>query len=308
MHGLDDVDAARPWQQIAGVSNLAFASLVCPWMHDLHDRAGATLEDFRTWTRDDILPLALPRPDCKRYWLEHDTPIGCHLPLSPEAGGDSRASDPADARQQYHEELRQRLDFALASFAPYNAEQQTIFQHIRQARAYDVASKHDKYRDLNDVMWAHLGDYLLAYVKQRHYRFNRLMGEMNPMFSCRGIAVLPVDQWIETQERPYTNAWHLLKTDHNLVQLTQQFMHPATLRNPITVPLSLPTQPFPFRHPLIMPVNEYQSHTQAEEMRGAFRMRLEQPTQFQREKSFAALQVKALGEHELATWMNQTFQ
>eukprot|EP00959_Pyramimonas_sp_CCMP1952_P226837 4742690-Pyramimonas_sp.AAC.1 len=66
------------------------------------------------------------------------------------------------------------------------------------------------------------------------------------MCAGRGIAVLPVDQWIRQQDRPRTNSWHPQKTDHNLVQLTQQFMHAATLRNMSAVPLSLPTQPFPF--------------------------------------------------------------
>eukprot|EP00959_Pyramimonas_sp_CCMP1952_P136412 2854621-Pyramimonas_sp.AAC.1 len=41
-----------------------------------------------------------------------------------------------DARQLYHEVLRQQLDYVLASPAPCNAEQQTIIDHIRQARAF----------------------------------------------------------------------------------------------------------------------------------------------------------------------------
>eukprot|EP00959_Pyramimonas_sp_CCMP1952_P043572 911073-Pyramimonas_sp.AAC.1 len=44
------------------------------------------------------------------------------------------------------------------------------------------------------------------------------------------------------------------------------------------------------------------------EMRGAFRVRLEQSTQFQRAKGFAALVVQASGEKGLAARMHKTFQ
>eukprot|EP00959_Pyramimonas_sp_CCMP1952_P177554 3711630-Pyramimonas_sp.AAC.1 len=44
-------------------------------------------------------------------------------------------------------------------------------------------------------------------------------------------------------------------------------MHAATLRNLSAVRLSLPTKFFPFCHPLIQPVNDYQGHAQAQEMR-----------------------------------------
>eukprot|EP00959_Pyramimonas_sp_CCMP1952_P069072 1442186-Pyramimonas_sp.AAC.1 len=104
------------------------------------------------------------------------------------------------------------------------------------------------------------------------------MGEVIPMFTGRGIAVLFADQWIETSDRPHTNSWHPQKTDHNLAQLPPQFMYAATLRNLSAVPLSPPTQPFPFRHWLIQLVNDYQGHAQAMEMREALRVPLEQPT------------------------------
>eukprot|EP00959_Pyramimonas_sp_CCMP1952_P345632 7238393-Pyramimonas_sp.AAC.1 len=113
---------------------------------------------------------------------------------------------------------------------------------------------------------------------------NDHMTEITKMVTGRGIGVLLADQWIKQQERPRINSWHPQKTAHDLVQLTQQFMYSATLRNLSAVSLWLPTQPFPFRHPLIQPVSDYQGHTQAQGMREALRIRLEQSTQFQRSK------------------------
>eukprot|EP00959_Pyramimonas_sp_CCMP1952_P266897 5579900-Pyramimonas_sp.AAC.1 len=56
-----------------------------------------------------------------------------------------------------------------------------------------------------------------AHQRGRPEKFDGLVDdEMIPMFSGRGIAVLPVDHWITTQDRPHTNSWHPQKTDHNL--------------------------------------------------------------------------------------------
>eukprot|EP00959_Pyramimonas_sp_CCMP1952_P287041 6002792-Pyramimonas_sp.AAC.1 len=74
-------------------------------MHDFQCQASATLEGFATWMRDDILCWVLSRPNYKRFWLECDAPIGCDLPLLPEAGGNTRAQ-PAAAREAYHATLR----------------------------------------------------------------------------------------------------------------------------------------------------------------------------------------------------------
>eukprot|EP00959_Pyramimonas_sp_CCMP1952_P284324 5943648-Pyramimonas_sp.AAC.1 len=73
------------------------------------------------------------------------------------------------------------------------------------------------------------------------------------MFAGRVVAVLPVEQWIATQDRPRDNAWHPVKNYNNFVQLTQQFMHGAAVRNLSAVPMSLATQPFPVCHPPIKP-------------------------------------------------------
>ncbi|CAK0889549.1 unnamed protein product, partial [Prorocentrum cordatum] len=95
--------------------------------------------------------------------------------------------------------------------------------------------------------------------------FDEHMTEMIKVLIGRGFVVFLADQWIKQQDRPHTNSWHPQKTEHNLVQLTQQFMHAATLRDLSASPLSLPTQPFPFRHPSIQPVNEYKGRAQARE-------------------------------------------
>eukprot|EP00959_Pyramimonas_sp_CCMP1952_P434870 9105782-Pyramimonas_sp.AAC.1 len=85
-------------------------------------------------------------------------------------------------------------------------------------------------------------------------------------------------------------------------------MHAGTLRNLSAVPLSLPTKPFPVRHPLRQPVNDYQGRTQAQEVRESLRVFLEQSTQFQRSKRLQALRVQSLGERDLAAGMTATFQ
>ncbi|CAK0842076.1 unnamed protein product, partial [Prorocentrum cordatum] len=111
------VNAANLRLQIAGASNLAPASIVCPWMSNFQYRAGATLEDFSTWMRDDILFWAMSRDNCKRYWLENDAPTGCDLPLLPEAGGNARL-EPAAAREAYRSKLRRSRDRIMASTDP----------------------------------------------------------------------------------------------------------------------------------------------------------------------------------------------
>eukprot|EP00959_Pyramimonas_sp_CCMP1952_P394274 8261127-Pyramimonas_sp.AAC.1 len=55
--------------------------------------------------------------------------------------------------------------------------------------------------------------------------FNIITDEIIAMFIARGIVVLPVEQWIETQDRPHVNAWHAYKNQHNFAQLTLQFVH-----------------------------------------------------------------------------------
>eukprot|EP00959_Pyramimonas_sp_CCMP1952_P096382 2014886-Pyramimonas_sp.AAC.1 len=85
--------------------------------------------------RDDILFWALSHDNYKRYWLEHDTPIGCDLPLLPEAGGDTRTLEPAAAREANHTTQRRRLDGIMASNDPANEEHKQIISHVRRARA-----------------------------------------------------------------------------------------------------------------------------------------------------------------------------
>eukprot|EP00959_Pyramimonas_sp_CCMP1952_P009436 196843-Pyramimonas_sp.AAC.1 len=77
---------------------------------------------------------------------------------------------------------------------------------------------------------------------------------------------------------PLANAWRATKNDHNFVHLTLQVMRGATVRNLSAVPMSLASQPFPFRHPLIKPVTGYRGHNEALELRRALRVRLGQST------------------------------
>eukprot|EP00959_Pyramimonas_sp_CCMP1952_P262997 5499571-Pyramimonas_sp.AAC.1 len=66
--------------------------------------------------------------------------------------------------------------------------------------------------------------------------FNALPTEIISLFTGRGMAVLPMEQRIETQDRPHANAWHAIKNEHDFVQLTLQLTHGATVRNQSPVP------------------------------------------------------------------------
>eukprot|EP00959_Pyramimonas_sp_CCMP1952_P116728 2439717-Pyramimonas_sp.AAC.1 len=68
--------------------------------------------------RGDILFWALSRDNCKRYWLEHDAPVVCDLPLLPEAGGGALWNQRLRVKRIISMRLRLQLRRATPSSGP----------------------------------------------------------------------------------------------------------------------------------------------------------------------------------------------
>eukprot|EP00959_Pyramimonas_sp_CCMP1952_P351219 7358256-Pyramimonas_sp.AAC.1 len=69
----------------------------------------------------------------------------------------------------------------------------------------------------------------------------------------RGITVLPADQWIEAYDRITPQAWHAKQNNHNMTMFTTQFCDAVCYRNFCALNQSLPSQPYPFRPPIMTP-------------------------------------------------------
>ena len=85
--------------------------------------------------------------------------------------------------------------------------------------------------------------------------------------------------------------------------MTLQVTHALSFRNFCAVPQSLPSQPCPYRAPLLTPVTDAQAHQQAREFQDALRVRLHQIQLWQRTYSLSALQMQASGEVSHCAWM-----
>eukprot|EP00959_Pyramimonas_sp_CCMP1952_P266579 5573359-Pyramimonas_sp.AAC.1 len=83
---------------------------------------------------------------------------------------------------------------------------------------------------------------------------------------ARGIVVLSADQWIESYDKTSPTAWHAQMNSHNLAMMTTQSNDAVCYRNFCAVIKSLPSQPYPFRPPLLKAVTDSQAYTQAKEI------------------------------------------
>eukprot|EP00959_Pyramimonas_sp_CCMP1952_P395021 8276330-Pyramimonas_sp.AAC.1 len=115
------------------------------------------------------------------------------------------------------------------------------------------------------------------------------------MQSC-GIAVLPSDHWVESYDRVTHTDWHAKQKNHNLAMMTTHFCDAVCYRNFCTLIQSLPSQPYPFRPPLLRAVTQSQAFTQAREIMDALHCREKTTTEWKRHLSLTKLMNQTAGE------------
>eukprot|EP00959_Pyramimonas_sp_CCMP1952_P289469 6054624-Pyramimonas_sp.AAC.1 len=108
----------------------------------------------------------------------------------------------------------------------------------------------------------------------------------------RGITVLPSDHWVDAYDRITPQAWHAKQNNHNLAMFTTQFCD-----------ASLPSQPYPFRPPIMTPVADDQFYTQAKEIMEALHYRERITNEWKRDLSLTTLMTPTAGEMAHCAWM-----
>eukprot|EP00959_Pyramimonas_sp_CCMP1952_P445172 9321494-Pyramimonas_sp.AAC.1 len=103
--------------------------------------------------------------------------------------------------------------------------------------------------------------------------FDYLTSDLARHMKARGIAVLRADQWIDSYDKTSPTAWHAKVNSHNIAMMTTQFNDAACYRNFCAVIQSLPSQPYPFRPPLLKSVTDPRARTQAKEISAALAFR-----------------------------------
>eukprot|EP00959_Pyramimonas_sp_CCMP1952_P050305 1051261-Pyramimonas_sp.AAC.1 len=112
----------------------------------------------------------------------------------------------------------------------------------------------------------------------------------------RGLTVLPSDHWVDACDRVTPQAWHSKQNNHNLATITTQFCDAVCYRNFYALIQSLPSQPYPFRPPILTPITDTQACTQATEIMEALQFREKMTNQWKRTLSLTTLMTQTAGE------------
>ena len=125
--------------------------------------------------------------------------------------------------------------------------------------------------------------------------FDSLCADLTRHMTNRGVTVLPIDHWIDAYDHDADNE-HVHANTHNMVQMTLQFTHAVTFRNQCAILQSLPSQPYPFRDPLIIQASDRQGFEVATELRRALHLRFHQVQAWERSDVLDTLAKQAFHE------------
>eukprot|EP00959_Pyramimonas_sp_CCMP1952_P083995 1756467-Pyramimonas_sp.AAC.1 len=101
-----------------------------------------------------------------------------------------------------------------------------------------------------------------------HPTFDYHTGNLIKTMQSRGITVLPSDHWVDAYDRI-----RRIIITINLAMFATQFCDAVCYRNFCALIQSLPSQPYPFRPPVLTPVTDAQAYTQAKEIMEALQLR-----------------------------------
>eukprot|EP00959_Pyramimonas_sp_CCMP1952_P285752 5974809-Pyramimonas_sp.AAC.1 len=120
---------------------------------------------------------------------------------------------------------------------------------------------------------------------------------------ARGMAVLSSDQWVKSYDRLTPTDWHAKMNNHNMAMMTTQYCDAVCCRNFCAVIQSLPSQPYPFRPPVLKAVTDSQAYTQAQEISVALKLREKMTDEWKRHLSLTTSMNQAAGEMVHCAWM-----